>query len=366
MSWSTVKGTTGHVGIVRSALQRQHQSRPRTHSSSRSASRRDSSARCCNLSLRNAGSSTLQRSVRRAWSCRPAHLEAECAVAASAHQSRTRSHRRGVERCGCPHRIPGATPRQEAPAQTRRHAGIAHRQEAPAGLQRGVGGEAAWARSRNFKRQWTPQRGQDRQTVHTLYFDMASSATVSSDIRQLIPHDMSCHRLSPVNEVTAIRRHARSWHNIRLRPLRMMHSGVYASSFVTQKSIRHVCVLFILVERSVFMRCRIGKATVDPLTATDIAEVRGRAATNRRRTNRHRRHPLRHGRRDRRAGGEARQSPPAQAGHDAGTADGQDSAGMNGLERPTCWIIAGPNGAGKTTFALKYLPEAGCQSWRRS
>src|SRR5258705_11814991 len=36
---------------------------------------------------------------------------------------------------------------------------------------------------------------------------------------------------------------------------------------------------------------------------------------------------------------------------------------MSGRERPTCWIIAGPNGAGKTTFALKYLPEAGCQSF---
>lgn len=36
---------------------------------------------------------------------------------------------------------------------------------------------------------------------------------------------------------------------------------------------------------------------------------------------------------------------------------------MNGDERPTCWIIAGPNGAGKTTFALKYLPEAGCQNF---
>ena len=31
------------------------------------------------------------------------------------------------ERCGCPHRIPGATPHQEAPAQTRCHAGISHR-----------------------------------------------------------------------------------------------------------------------------------------------------------------------------------------------------------------------------------------------
>lgn len=36
---------------------------------------------------------------------------------------------------------------------------------------------------------------------------------------------------------------------------------------------------------------------------------------------------------------------------------------MNGRDRPTCWIIAGPNGAGKTTFALKYLPEAGCQNF---
>jgi predicted ABC-type ATPase len=36
---------------------------------------------------------------------------------------------------------------------------------------------------------------------------------------------------------------------------------------------------------------------------------------------------------------------------------------MNGSARPTCWIIAGPNGAGKTTFALKYLPEAGCQNF---
>ena len=36
---------------------------------------------------------------------------------------------------------------------------------------------------------------------------------------------------------------------------------------------------------------------------------------------------------------------------------------MTGHERPTCWIIAGPNGAGKTTFALKYLPEAGCQTF---
>ena len=36
---------------------------------------------------------------------------------------------------------------------------------------------------------------------------------------------------------------------------------------------------------------------------------------------------------------------------------------MNVGDRPTCWIIAGPNGAGKTTFALKYLPEAGCQNF---
>ncbi len=36
---------------------------------------------------------------------------------------------------------------------------------------------------------------------------------------------------------------------------------------------------------------------------------------------------------------------------------------MNGRDRPPCWIIAGPNGAGKTTFALKYLPEAGCQNF---
>ena len=35
--------------------------------------------------------------------------------------------------------------------------------------------------------------------------------------------------------------------------------------------------------------------------------------------------------------------------------------GMKAPSRPTCWIIAGPNRAGKTTFALKYLPEAGCQ-----
>jgi predicted ABC-type ATPase len=35
---------------------------------------------------------------------------------------------------------------------------------------------------------------------------------------------------------------------------------------------------------------------------------------------------------------------------------------MNGRDRPTCRII-GPNGAGKTTFALKYLPEAGCQNF---
>ena len=35
---------------------------------------------------------------------------------------------------------------------------------------------------------------------------------------------------------------------------------------------------------------------------------------------------------------------------------------MNGRARPR-WIIAGPNGAGKTTFALKYLPEAGCQNF---
>ena len=28
---------------------------------------------------------------------------------------------------------------------------------------------------------------------------------------------------------------------------------------------------------------------------------------------------------------------------------------------PICGIIAGPNGAGKTAFALKYLPEVGCQ-----
>ena len=53
----------------------------------------------------------------------------------------------------------------------------------------------------------------------------------------------------------------------------------------------------------------------------------------------------------------------AQTGHDAGTADGQDPPGMTGRDRPICWIIAGPNGAGKTTFALKYLPEVGCQNF---
>ena len=63
------------------------------------------------------------------------------------HQSRTRSHRRGVERCGCPHRIPGATHRQETPPQARRHAGIAYRQKTPAGVQRGVGRSSALARS---------------------------------------------------------------------------------------------------------------------------------------------------------------------------------------------------------------------------
>jgi predicted ABC-type ATPase len=36
---------------------------------------------------------------------------------------------------------------------------------------------------------------------------------------------------------------------------------------------------------------------------------------------------------------------------------------MNVPPGPTCWVIAGPNGAGKTTFALKYLPEAGCQNF---
>jgi predicted ABC-type ATPase len=36
---------------------------------------------------------------------------------------------------------------------------------------------------------------------------------------------------------------------------------------------------------------------------------------------------------------------------------------MNAANQPTCWIIAGPNGAGKTTFALKYLPEAGCENF---
>jgi predicted ABC-type ATPase len=36
---------------------------------------------------------------------------------------------------------------------------------------------------------------------------------------------------------------------------------------------------------------------------------------------------------------------------------------MSDRDRPTCWIIAGPNGAGKTTFALKYLPERGCQNF---
>ncbi len=36
---------------------------------------------------------------------------------------------------------------------------------------------------------------------------------------------------------------------------------------------------------------------------------------------------------------------------------------MSRRDRPTCWIIAGPNGSGKTTFALKYLPEAGCQNF---
>jgi predicted ABC-type ATPase len=36
---------------------------------------------------------------------------------------------------------------------------------------------------------------------------------------------------------------------------------------------------------------------------------------------------------------------------------------MKEANRPRCWIIAGPNGAGKTTFALKYLPEVGCQSF---
>ena len=52
-----------------------------------------------------------------------------------------------------------------------------------------------------------------------------------------------------------------------------------------------------------------------------------------------------------------------QTGPDAGTADGQDPPDMNGRDQPTCWIIAGPNGVGKTTFALKYLPEAGCQNF---
>jgi len=51
---------------------------------------------------------------------------------------RTRSHCRSVERCGCPYRIPGTTPRQEAPHQARRYAGIANRQKAPAMLQGGV------------------------------------------------------------------------------------------------------------------------------------------------------------------------------------------------------------------------------------
>jgi predicted ABC-type ATPase len=36
---------------------------------------------------------------------------------------------------------------------------------------------------------------------------------------------------------------------------------------------------------------------------------------------------------------------------------------MNERDCPTCRIIASPNGAGKTTFALKYLPEAGCQNF---
>ncbi len=42
------------------------------------------------------------------------------------------------------------------------------------------------------------------------------------------------------------------------------------------------------------------------------------------RTNRHRHRPLRHGRRDRRAGAAARQDPPPQAGDDAGTAHRKD------------------------------------------
>ena len=52
----------------------------------------------------------------------------------SAFTNRTTSHCRGIERCGCPHRILGATPRQKAPHQTRRHARIAHRQEAATGI----------------------------------------------------------------------------------------------------------------------------------------------------------------------------------------------------------------------------------------
>src|SRR2546425_9588186 len=41
----------------------------------------------------------------------------------------------------------------------------------------------------------------------------------------------------------------------------------------------------------------------------------------------------RHGRGDHHAGGKAGQSPPAQAGHDSGTPDGEDSARMKSYYR---------------------------------
>src|SRR5439155_10923713 len=47
-----------------------------------------------------------------------------------------------------------------------------------------------------------------------------------------------------------------------------------------------------------------------------------------------RRHPLRHGRGNRRAGGQAGQGPSGQAGHDAGTSDRENSAGMSAVGQP--------------------------------
>ncbi len=90
--------------------------------------------------------------------------------------------------------------------------------------------------------------------------------------------------------------------------------------------------------RLVAFRCGIPDDSQRILAATIVRIIeqyrKSRFHSTHSRTSRHRRHPLRHGRGDRRAGSEARQSPPAQAGHDAGTAHREDSAGMSTIGQP--------------------------------